>query len=171
MPHRTPFSALTSALFALLLLSGCSTAPLGATPGNLARANEAPGAAVYKRDCAVCHGQRGEGLASNPSVMGPGALQKYARDPSTTTNPAMQNIAEQQRKSSLPTGADVRGTFQTAADVQRYVSQQMPLPKSKAGSLSPEDYWAVVTFMLMGHGVVVPPGGVNEGNAATVKVN
>jgi cytochrome c len=154
------------ALVAVVL--GCSTAPLGATPENLGRAKESPGSAVYQRACAGCHGGRGEGLASAPAVMGPGALPTYARDQSTTSNPAMQDLAEQQRKQSLPTGADLRGAFKTAADVHRYVSHQMPLPKSKAGSLSEEDYWAVVNFILLGHGAPVPAGGVNEGNAASV---
>jgi cytochrome c len=148
----------------------CSTAPLGATPENLAKAQETPGAAVYQRECAGCHGAHGEGLASAPAVMGPGALPLYGRDPSTTSNPALQDIARQQQKQSLPTGADPRGAFKTAADVHRYVSHQMPLPRSKAGTLPSEDYWAVVNFVLLGHGVAVPPGGVNEANAATINL-
>jgi len=155
-------------LGSLAALLGCSTVPLGAAPENLAKAKESPGAAVYQRECAGCHGARGEGLASAPAIMGPGALPTYARDQSTTSNPAMQDLAEQQRKQSLPTGADLRAAFKTAADVHRYVSHQMPLPKSKAGSLSAEDYWAAVNFLLLGHGVPVPPGGINEGNAASV---
>jgi mono/diheme cytochrome c family protein len=168
MPATPSSVRIVNACGALLLALGCSTTPLGATPENLSKAQQHPGAEVYRRDCSTCHGQRGEGLASNPSVMGPGALATYARDPSTTSNPALQDLAEQQRKQSLPTGADVRGSFKTAADVHRYVSQQMPLPKSKAGSLSPEDYWAVVNFILLGHGVAVPAGGVNAANAASV---
>ncbi len=144
--------------------------PLGAKPENLSRAQQHPGSAVYQHECARCHGQRGEGLGSNPSVMGPGALPTYARDPSTTSNPALQDLAEQQRKQSLPTGADLRGAFKTAADVHRYVSQQMPLPKSRAGSLSEGDYWAVVSFVLIGHGVAVPTGGVSAENAASVRL-
>ena len=163
-----PFT--TSLLVPVVALFGCSAAPLGAAPENLSKATESPGAGVYQRDCSGCHGARGEGLGSAPAVMGPGALPTYARDQSTTSNPAMQDLAEQQRKQSLPTGADLRGAFRTAADVHRYVSHQMPLPRSKAGTLSPEDYWAVVNFLLLGHGAPVPAGGVNEGNAANVRV-
>jgi hypothetical protein len=46
----------------------------------------------------------------------------------------------------------------------------MPLPKTKAGSLTPEEYWAVVNFLLTGHGSAVPAGGVNAANAASVEV-
>jgi mono/diheme cytochrome c family protein len=58
----------------------------------------------------------------------------------------------------------------TAEELHKYVSREMPLPKAKAGSLSPEQYWAVVNFMLLAHGSDVPEGGVNEQNAASVAV-
>lgn len=148
----------------------CSTTPLGSTESNYGKAARLPGADIYGRACASCHGQRGEGLAQSPPVMGSGALPLYERDPSTTSNPAFQDIAEQQRKQSLPPGADTRGAFATAADVYKYVSREMPLPKTKAGSLTPQEYWAVVNFLLVGHGSAVPAGGITEANAATVEV-
>lgn len=148
----------------------CATAPLGSTDANYAKAARLPGADIYNRACASCHGQRGEGLAQSPAVMGAGALPLYERDPSTTSNPAFQDIAEQQRKQSLPPGADTRGAFRTAADLYNYVSREMPLPKTKAGSLTQQEYWAVVNFLLVGHGSAVPAGGVNEANAASVEV-
>jgi hypothetical protein len=46
----------------------------------------------------------------------------------------------------------------------------MPLPAAKAGSLSAEQYWAIINFMLVAHGVQVPPEGVTEKNAGTVKL-
>ena len=153
-----------------LLLLGCSVTQLGATDADLAKARSqvAAGAEAYNRECATCHGQRGEGLASSPAVLGPSALPLYARDPKTSTNPALQDPAEQQRDQNLPAGADTRGAFETAADLHGYVSREMPLPRSKAGSLKPDEYWAIVNYMLVAHGVAVPEGGVNEGNAKSV---
>jgi len=153
-------------------LAACSVTPLGATPANLTAAtqNAAPGAAVYRRECASCHGERGEGLAQSPPIMGSGALPMYERDPATSTNPAMQDPAERLRTANLPPGADVRGAFRTAHDLFKYVSREMPLPRSKAGSLKPEEYWAVTNYILLGHGVQVPAGGVNESNAAKVLI-
>lgn len=148
----------------------CATTPLGSTETNYGKAARLPGADIYGRACAGCHGQRGEGLAQSPPVMGAGALPLYERDPSTTSNPAFQDIAEQQRKQSLPPGADTRGAFRTAADVFKYVSREMPLPKTKAGSLTPQEYWAVVNFLLVGHGSAVPASGITEANAASVEV-
>ena len=151
-------------------LAACSVTPLGATEPNLAKAQAGPGADVYRRECAACHGERGEGLASNPAVMGSGALPLYERDPATSTNPALQDPAERLRQQSLPPGADTRGAFRTAQDLFDYVSREMPLPKSKAGSLEPEEYWGVVNFMLAGHGVRLPAGGVSASNAASVQI-
>jgi cytochrome c len=118
------------------MLAACSSTPAGAQPTTLAKAKQLPGASVYKRSCAGCHGQDGEGVSSMPAVMGDTAA------------------------------ADAR--FQTAADLFEYVSREMPLPKAKAGSLSAEDYWAVVNFLLVGRGSALPEGGVNEANAASV---
>ena len=43
-----------------------------------------------------------------------------------------------------------------------------PLPQARVGSLTPDEYWAVVNFMLVAHGVPVPPEGVNASNAKNV---
>ena len=47
----------------------------------------------------------------------------------------------------------------------------MPLPKSRAGSLQPEEYWAVLNFMLVAHGTPVPEGGVTPDNAKSVPIS
>jgi mono/diheme cytochrome c family protein len=168
----SPSCWFSGALVALVALSACSVTPLGATQANLTAATQTspPGAAVYRRECASCHGERGEGLAQSPPIMGSGALPLYERDPATSTNPAMQDPAERLRTANLPPGADVRGAFRTAQDLYKYVSREMPLPRSKAGSLKPEEYWAVTNYVLLGHGVPLPAGGVNESNAAQVAI-
>jgi hypothetical protein len=102
--------------------------------------------------------------------MGSGALPLYERDPATSTNPAMQDPAERLRTANLPPGADVRGAFRTAQDLFNYVSREMPMPRSKAGTLKPEEYWAVVSFLLAGHGVALPEGGANASNGANVPI-
>ena len=160
-------------LAALAPVAACSVTPLGATEANLQAAHQkaSPGAGVFRRECASCHGERGEGLASAPAVMGSGALALYERDPATSTNPALQDPAERQRQQNLPPGADTRGAFRTAEDVFNYVSREMPLPRSKAGTLKPEEYWAVTNYLLVGHGVVVPEGGVSASNAANVPIH
>ena len=150
----------------------CSSTPPGATDANLAKAKKMspPGADLFQRECAGCHGNRGEGMSSNPPTMGPGALPLYKRDPTTSTNPAMQQQA-QYRTNEQGVGTDQRRPeFKTAQNLFDYVSKEMPLPKSKAGSLKPEEYWALVNFMLVSNGVEVPAGGVTAENAASVSI-
>jgi mono/diheme cytochrome c family protein len=124
-----------------VLAGGCSSAPAGAQQSSVAEAKQQPGTSVYKRSCAGCHGDNGEGVSSMPAVM-----------------------------SGDEPGTEALGRFQTAAELFAYVSKEMPLPKAKAGSLSAEDYWAVVNFLLVGHGSALPEGGVNEANAGSVQI-
>lgn len=166
----------TMAALSLSFLAGlsvaCASTPPGAADANLATAKKVspPGADVFQRECAACHGKRGEGLSSAPGIMGPGALPLYKRDPADSTNPAFQQQAQYRQSETGVGNTDKRGAFRTAQDLYNYVSKEMPLPKSRAGSLTPEEYWAVVNFILVGHGVNVPPGGVNESNAASVVI-
>jgi hypothetical protein len=77
-------------------------------------------------------------------------------------------MAQQQQQQVQVTGQASRQNFKTAADVFEYVSTRMPMPKSRAGTLKPEDYWAIVNFVLLAHGVALPPGGITADNAQSV---
>jgi mono/diheme cytochrome c family protein len=154
-------------------LAACSATPLGASEPNLANAQQkaAPGAELYDHECAACHGKRGEGMTNAPAIIGAGALAEYPRDKSLSTSPAMSNNAQQQAgDSTRPPGAPSRDPFRTAQDIFGYVSTKMPLPKSRAGTLKPDEYWAITSFMLLAHGSAVPAGGVNASNAASVAI-
>jgi mono/diheme cytochrome c family protein len=139
----------------------------------LARARSAAsaGAALFGQQCASCHGERGESSGTAPRVLGPGALPEYPRardvnaDPSTG-DPEFLRLQAQSR----PAGAPWRDPFRSAQDLYNYVSKNMPLPQKKAGSLSTEDYWAIINFMLQAHGVATPPNGVTADNASSVKL-
>lgn len=163
-------SYLRAGWLSLGLLGACATMPLGASAAALARARDkAPkGAEVYDRECAACHGRKGEGLSSSPTIIGGSALPTYARDPSTSRAAATK---EQQAAEPLrPPGQQTRKPFHTAQDLFEYVSHWMPLPKDRMGSLSEEEYWAVVNFMLTAHGSAVPPEGVSAANAKSIPV-
>lgn len=155
----------------LAALGACSATPLGATEaGVLAARQKAPGGAeIFERECASCHGKRGEGLSAAPNIMGLGALPVYARDPSTSNSLTVSQEAQQQdRPQSL--GDERRQPFKTAQDLYNYVSRRMPLPNARIGSLTEEQYWAVVNFVLVAHGISVPEGGANPQNAATIQL-
>ena len=157
-----------------IVLGACTSTPIGASEPNLANAQQkaGPGGELYQTECAACHGKRGEGLTNAPGVIGSGALPVYPRDDSLSTNPALSNNSQQQAQdSSRPPGAPSRDPFRTAQDLYGYVSTKMPLPKSRAGSLKPEEYWAIVNFMLIAHGSAVPEGGITASNAASVQIS
>jgi hypothetical protein len=102
--------------------------------------------------------------------MGPGALPRYPREGSegspTITDP-QQIEALRQTRGNVP-GASSRPPFRNAQDLFDYISKKMPKPKP--GSLKPEEYWAIVTFILIGHGRTVPQGGVNSSNAPSISL-
>jgi mono/diheme cytochrome c family protein len=68
-------------------------------------------------------------------------------------------------------GAGTLAKYKTAKDLFDYVSVQMPLPKSAAGSLKPREYWAIVNFMVAAHGKDLPSGGLKADNAASVSLH
>jgi mono/diheme cytochrome c family protein len=151
----------------------CASTPRGATEANFASArSSAPeGWAAYKQRCAGCHGERGESVTSAPRVMGAGALPEYPRERKHNADPAAGDpeLLRLQAQ-SRPAGAPWRDPFRTAQDVYNYVSEKMPLPADRAGSLSEEEYWSIINFMLLAHGVAVPPEGVTAANASSVKL-
>jgi hypothetical protein len=102
--------------------------------------------------------------------MGPSALPKYPRDDTSSSSQAFASTAQTQQTATRVPGQARRGAFATAQDVYEYVSTRMPLPTSSAGTLKPDEYWAVVNFMLIAHGVAVPAEGVSEANAKTLNI-
>lgn len=158
---------------ALALVAACAGVPRGATEANFAQARTTSpnGASSFAKQCAPCHGQRGESVSNAPYVLGEGALPEYPRERNMTADPnAGDPAALRLEARSRPLGAPWRDPFRTAQDLFNYVSKNMPLPKNKIGTLPPEEYWAIIDFMLVAHGVPVPAGGVNPENASTVKL-
>lgn len=148
----------------------CSTAGLGATEPQLAKARDraSAGADVFANECVRCHGKRGQGLAGAPEILGPGALPEYPRN----MNSGMQAIVDpdqlQIQQQTRPAGAPTRDVFRTAGDLHAYVHDH--LPKSRAAAMKSEDYWAVVTFMLAAQGADVPPEGIGPNNATSIPI-
>src|SRR5687768_11350410 len=126
--QRPRQSRLRAVLAIASLAAACSSTPLGAPPKTLAaaRARAPEGAALYARECAGCHGGRGEGLSSAPSVMGPSALPIFARGDTRMNSLELEDGIE---KEGLETPSEpTRPAFRTAEDLFAYVSKWMPLP-------------------------------------------
>lgn len=164
MPIRlTPWS-----LAMVFAAAACAGARAGASDASLAnaRAQAASGAEIFGARCANCHGERGEGKAYAPSIMGPGALPVYPRDSSDsamTTDPVQLQLQSQTR----PPGAPSRTPFRNARDLYEYLLKQHR-PNDELKALHPDDLWPLLTFMLLAHGSKVPAGGITAANADQV---
>lgn len=167
-------SSLQGVVFGAALLcvatfqSACATTPLGATDAQLAKARAATptGAEVYAAQCARCHGDRGQGKSA-PQLIGVGGLPKFPRASSDRTQQFTDPQEIDQQVHTRPPGTPTREAFNNAGDVFNYVSKNMP-KGDLAGTLKPEEYWAVVTFILTAHGVQLPPEGVTPQNAESI---
>lgn len=144
-------------------------ATVGASDANLAtaKANQSTGSNLFAANCAGCHGDRGQGR-NGPQIMGAGALPQVPRDQGSNQQFTDPQQMEQQVKTRAP-GTPSREPFNHAGDLFDYVSKNMP-PGDKAGSLKPEEYWAIVGFVLTAHGAAVPEGGVSPQNASGVSI-
>lgn len=162
-----------AALAAVTLAAACASTQHGATDVNLqkARSGAPSGATLFEQNCAVCHGERGESVSAAPRILGEGALPEFPAEQNINADPAAGDPELLKlRSQTRPAGAPSRDPFRTADDLYRYVSKNMPLPAKRAGSLSSEQYWAIINFMLLAHGVQVPPAGVTPQNAGSLKL-
>ena len=91
-------------------------------------AQAARGAELYGMHCAHCHGAQGQGTNKGPAVVGPDALPLHAE-----------------------AGAERKVEFRTALDVFNWV--KVAMPGDDAGSLSAEEYVAILAFDLKANGV------------------
>lgn len=155
---------------AALSFSACTATKLGATDADFAkaRAETSAGATVFAQECATCHGEHGEGLAGASPILGPGALPEFPRDSSGPSSTIQDPQQIQIQIQSRPAGAPWRDPFRDAQDVYDFTSSHMP--KSRAAELKPDDYWAVMTFVIAAQGGHVPPGGINPSNARATPI-
>jgi cytochrome c5 len=170
--ERSILAQRCSLVLAAAMLGSCA-AQYGATDANLARARSGSpsGAALFDRQCAGCHGQRGESASGAPRILGEGALPEYPRARNLNADPATGDPESLRLQAqSRPAGAPWRDPFRTARDLHNYVQKSMPPSETARAALSPEDYWAIINFMLLAHGVELPPEGVTEKNASSVKL-
>jgi mono/diheme cytochrome c family protein len=152
------------------LAAGCATAPFGASDANLelARSQAAYGSSVFELQCAGCHGPRGEGRGGVPAILGDGALARYPRMDSTYVS-SYSGADGQHPVRQAPAPELGRPEFVTAQSLQTYLFHHMP--KIKREPLTEQDYWAVVSFMLVAHGLEVPADGISRDNGTKVAIN
>lgn len=167
---RGVMAALVRVAVGSALAAGCTVSSFGASDANLERAKNqaAHGAGIFERECASCHGARGEGGGGVPAILGEGALERYPR-PDATAQSSYSGSDGQQGVRGAPAASMGRPELVTALTLRDYLVHHMP--KIKRQPLTEEDYWAVVSFMLVAHGSDVPEEGVSADNAAEVAIH
>ena len=132
----------------LTLAAACSSSSPAAKPPATFAAQVAHGRTLYAENCAKCHGDSGEGTDDAPRIVGlkQGALPL---DP-----PASRKF----RKSR----------FVTVADVAEFAMEYMP-PK-QAGTLTNEEYLAVIAFDLKANGIDLGQEPLTMAKAKTLKI-
>jgi len=106
-------------------------AGVGLPPGS---GTSQAGATVFAQKCAVCHGPHGEGIEKNPKLIGrdppPGFV--FASDPKAPKT--------------------IGNYWPYATTVYDYIHRTMPL--SAPGSLTPDEIYSVVAFLLSENGII-----------------
>jgi cytochrome c len=163
MPQRAQvklgFSFLVATtLFASAALAACGGGKPGAKsakgggapmaiPGAPGPAEQlAKGGKSYADNCSTCHGDKGEGDAPSPAIIGNGALPEApAKD-------------AELRKSK----------FVTAQDVYDFTVKTMP--KDGVGTVPGDEIWAITAWTLKQNGVEWGTDPLGPANASTVKL-
>jgi mono/diheme cytochrome c family protein len=120
--------------FSILCMTACGggATPAPATPIAPATSTgdqASVGAKLYSDNCASCHGPGGEGNTKAPPLVGKNALPLDPQAPSKART----------------------AKFHTAADVFQFVKTNMP--PNKGGSLTDEQYAAIMAFDLKANGI------------------
>jgi cytochrome c len=116
---------------AVLVSAGATSLARAQDPAAAAAAQAERGGRLYGKHCAMCHGDAGQGTKKAPPVVGKDALPL---DPRPT-----QKVRKTQ--------------FRTAKDVADFVVKNMP--GDKPGSLSGDEYFAILAFDLKANGVAL----------------
>jgi S-disulfanyl-L-cysteine oxidoreductase SoxD len=129
-----------------MLASAAALAPLTPTVAAAGEDQAAEGAKLYAEHCAKCHGDAGQGK-KGPPLVGKAALPL-----------------------APPPKAKLRKTqFHTAQDLAAFVAANMP-PK-KGGSLTVDEYYAILAFDLKANGVDVSGKKIDPTTAAQIKLH
>lgn len=103
----------------------------GLPPG---QGTAATGAVVFASKCAACHGPKGEGIEKNPKLIGvePSAGFTFANDVKATKT--------------------IGNYWPYPTTLYDYIRRAMPL--TAPGSLTPDEIYGVVAYLLAGNGIV-----------------
>jgi cytochrome c len=150
VPSSFVLSVATFAVGAALAACGggapAAKAPSAGAAPKSATEQVAIGAKSYGDNCSSCHGDKGEGDADSPVLVGSSALPE-----------------------APPKDSKLRSTkFVTAQDVFEFSKAQMP--KGGIGSVSDDEIWAITAWTLKENGVQWGDALLGPANAKEIKL-
>lgn len=110
----------------------------------------AAGAVVYAQKCAACHGPKGEGIDKNPKLIG--------KDP-----PAGTVFAADFKQPKT-----IGNYWPYATTVYDYIHRTMPL--TSPNSLTPDETYGLVAFLLTENGIISPGTTVDARSLPAIKM-
>jgi hypothetical protein len=109
------------------------------------------GAQLFWQNCQPCHGDRAQGLTDEWRAQYPPEDQNCWKGGCHGDRPYQNGFTLPHTVPAL-VGPGTLSRFATAADLYAFVSHAMPF--QAPGSLKPAEYWAIIGFLLRGHGVL-----------------
>lgn len=126
------------------------------------------GSQVYWLNCSPCHGDRAQGLTDE-------FRQLYPEEDRNCWNSHCHGNVTYENGFTIPTavpalvGSNALAKFPTAANLYGYIHATMPF--QKPNSLTDEEYYQIVAFLLRQNGMIDAEMEVNDSNAAQITVS
>lgn len=148
-------------------LPGGEMLPAWMTPPAGGPSQAERGAVVYYYRCMACHGDRGQGLTVEWRAQWDVEHQDCSRGPCHGGRAPPEGFRLPKNFAPAILGANTLTRFENAGALYAFVSARMPY--QAPGSLSRDEYWQLVAFLVNRHGVQVDA--LDAVNAARVPVN
>jgi mono/diheme cytochrome c family protein len=126
------------------------------------------GAQVYWLNCSPCHGDRAQGLTDE-------FRELYPEEDRNCWNSHCHGNVTYENGFTIPTavpalvGSGALAKFPTAANLYGYIHATMPF--QKPNSLTDEEYYQIVSFLLRQNDIIDGGMEVNDSNAAQITVS
>ncbi|HZQ09775.1 MAG TPA: c-type cytochrome [Anaerolineae bacterium] len=126
--------------------------PTWMTPPPPSNTQTGNGAVIYYYYCMVCHGDKGQGLTLDWRAQWPVGHQDCAVPMCHGKRHPPESFELPHDFAPAIIGEGTLANYQTAQDLYNFISTKMPYQAPK--SLTSDDYWSLVAYLLSRHGVL-----------------
>lgn len=145
-------------------LPGGGMMPLWMTPPAPGSTQADAGAVLYFNRCMACHGDKGQGLTVEWRAQWDVEHQNCAKSTCHGTRPPPEGFTFPKNFAPALVGANALTRFENAQELYDFVRARMPY--QAPGTLTPDEYWALVAYLLRQRGIGLV--GIDGGNASQI---